>query len=87
MALGPVVAPLGRIALGGRNWEGFTNDPYLVGALVYETFSAMQESVIACTKHFIGYEQAYDTSVSINIDDQTMHEVCSTPFNACSGPW
>lgn len=24
--LGPVVGPLGRIALGGRNWEGFSND-------------------------------------------------------------
>lgn len=27
--LGPVVGPLGRVAAGGRNWEGFTNDPYL----------------------------------------------------------
>lgn len=24
--LGPVVSPLGRITLGGRNWEGFSND-------------------------------------------------------------
>lgn len=24
--LGPVVGPLGRVALGGRNWEGFSND-------------------------------------------------------------
>jgi len=23
VALGPVVGPLGRVALGGRNWEGF----------------------------------------------------------------
>lgn len=22
--LGPVVGPLGRVALGGRNWEGFS---------------------------------------------------------------
>lgn len=26
VALGPVVGPLGRVAEGGRNWEGFTND-------------------------------------------------------------
>jgi beta-glucosidase len=26
VAGGPVVGPLGRVALGGRNWEGFTND-------------------------------------------------------------
>jgi len=25
MALGPVVSPLGRDALGGRNWEGLRN--------------------------------------------------------------
>ena len=28
VALGPVVGPLGRVAKGGRNWEGFSNDPY-----------------------------------------------------------
>jgi beta-glucosidase len=26
VALGPVVGPLGRVALGGRNWEGFGAD-------------------------------------------------------------
>lgn len=37
VALGPVVGPLGKVAKGGRNWEGFSNDPYLSGRLVYET--------------------------------------------------
>lgn len=51
IALGPVVGPLGRVAEGGRNWEGFSNDPYLCGALVYETVQGMQSSgVAACTK-------------------------------------
>ncbi|QKD61980.2 glycoside hydrolase superfamily [Fusarium oxysporum Fo47] len=27
--LGPVFGPLGRVVEGGRNWEGFSNDPYL----------------------------------------------------------
>ena len=26
VALGPVVSPLGRVALGGRNWEGMRPD-------------------------------------------------------------
>jgi hypothetical protein len=26
VALGPVVGPLGRVAKGGRNWEGISND-------------------------------------------------------------
>lgn len=34
--LGPVVGPLGRVAEGGRNWEGFSNDPYLAGILTAE---------------------------------------------------
>lgn len=89
VALGPVVGPLGRIAEGGRNWEGFSNDPYLSGSLVHETIRGMQESVIACVKHFIGNEQetnrnptsdGLNTSVSSNIDDRTMHELYLWPF-------
>ncbi|KAJ5654072.1 hypothetical protein N7490_001075 [Penicillium lividum] len=86
VALGPVVGPAGRIALGGRNWEGFSNDPYLGGALAGETVRGLQENVIACVKHFLGYEQetnrnppllladSYNQSVSSNVDDKTMHE-------------
>ena len=51
VALGPVVGPLGRVAEGGRNWEGFTNDPYLGGALVAETVRGIQSNgVITSTK-------------------------------------
>jgi beta-glucosidase len=57
VALGPVVGPLGRIAKGGRNWEGFSNDPYLAGQLVGPAVEGLQESVVACVKHFIGNEQ------------------------------
>ncbi|KAG7876353.1 hypothetical protein KL938_004421 [Ogataea parapolymorpha] len=42
---------------GGRNWEGFSNDPYLSGALTGETIRVLQESVIACVKHLVAYEQ------------------------------
>lgn len=31
--LGPVAGPLGRSGYGGRNWEGFSPDPYLTGML------------------------------------------------------
>ncbi|KAI9045308.1 beta-glucosidase [Aspergillus affinis] len=89
VALGPVVGPLGRIARGGRNWEGFSNDPYLSGKLVYETITGMQESVIASVKHMIGNEQETDrnpsvylanASISSNIDDKTIHELYLWPF-------
>lgn len=58
IALGPVVGPIGRIAEGGRNWEGIFNDPYLCGALAFETVRGIQENgVVTSTKHFIGNEQ------------------------------
>ncbi|KAF4547819.1 Glycosyl hydrolase family 3 N terminal domain-containing protein 2 [Elsinoe fawcettii] len=92
--LGPVVGPLGRVAKGGRNWEGFTNDPYLAGSLVEPTVAGMQQSVIACVKHFIVNEQETNRnpflqgfipgfaneSVSSNVDDRTMHEAYLWPF-------
>lgn len=40
--LGPVVGPIGRVATGGRNWEGLGSDPYLAGALGAETILGTQ---------------------------------------------
>lgn len=60
--------------------------------MVYETIIGMQESVIACVKHWIGNEQETDRipprliegslnqSTSSNIDDKTMHELYMWPF-------
>ncbi|KAI0812884.1 glycoside hydrolase superfamily [Xylaria sp. FL0064] len=88
IALGPVVGPLGRIASSGRNWEGFSNDPYLCGTLAYQTVDGIQSTgVITSTKHFIANEQETNrnptgnvTAVSANIDDKTMHELYLWPF-------
>lgn len=93
IALGPVVAPLGRSAYDGRNWEGFSPDPYLTGVAADQTITGMQQSGIqACLKHFIGYEQETQRnpglspndvtieSVSSNMDDRTMHELYLWPF-------
>ena len=51
IALGPNAGPLGRIPLAGRNWEGFSVDPYLSGQLNAETVTGYQEAgVIANIK-------------------------------------
>lgn len=42
--LGPVVGPIGRVAESGRNWEGFSPDPYLSGELVQGTVKGIQEN-------------------------------------------
>ncbi|KAI1270152.1 beta-glucosidase M [Xylariaceae sp. FL1019] len=88
VALGPVVGPIGRVVRGGRNWEGFSVDPYLCGALAAETVIGVQsQGVITSTKHFIGNEQETNRqphdgveAVSSNIDDKTMHELYLWPF-------
>ncbi|CAK7235414.1 hypothetical protein SBRCBS47491_009285 [Sporothrix bragantina] len=87
--LGPVVGPVGRTVRGGRYWEGISVDPYLAGALVYETVTGTQQmGVITSTKHYIGNEQETNRnplssgvqSISSNIDDRTMHELYLWPF-------
>jgi beta-glucosidase len=56
--LAPVAGPLGRHPRGGRNWEGFSPDPYLTGKAMEESVVGMQEvGVQANAKHFIGNEQ------------------------------
>ncbi len=93
--LGPVAGPLGRSPEGGRNWEGFSPDPYLTGVAIAETIKGTQDAgVIACAKHFIGNEQEHfrqqpeatgygyniSEALSSNIDDTTMHELYLWPF-------
>ncbi|CAM1501300.1 Fc.00g104620.m01.CDS01 [Cosmosporella sp. VM-42] len=86
--LGPNAGPLGRTPLGGRNWEGFSVDPYLSGQLNAETIKGLQDAgVIASIKHLIGNEQEtlrrpYDgvDAASSNIDDKTLHEFYLWPF-------
>ncbi|KAI1645305.1 glycoside hydrolase family 3 protein [Daldinia loculata] len=88
VVLGPNAGPLGRTPLGGRNWEGFSVDPYLSGQLNAETIIGHQDAgVIANIKHFIANEQeTYRRpyfgveSVSANIDDKTLHELYLWPF-------
>lgn len=47
--LGPVIGPLGRTVLGGRMWEGFSVDPYLTGALAYETVKGIQSTGVGAS--------------------------------------
>ncbi|MCJ1397963.1 hypothetical protein MMC11_001159 [Xylographa trunciseda] len=91
--LGPVSGPIGRAPEGGRNWEGFSPDPFLSGVMMAQSVQGIQsQGVIACSKHYIGYEQEHfrqipqagfnnlTDSYSSNIDDVTMHELYLWPF-------
>ena len=93
--LGPSLGPLGRHALGGRNWEGYAADPYMMGKATAENVEGIQKAgVIACAKHYIvneqehfrqggearGYGYNVSEASSSNVDDKTMHEVYNWPF-------
>ncbi|KAI9166567.1 beta-glucosidase [Paramyrothecium foliicola] len=95
VALGPAAGPLGRMAAGGRNWEGFSVDPYMAGISFAQTIRGIQQAgVVATAKHWVGNEQEHhrqapesqgrgyniSESLSSNIDDKTMHEVYAWPF-------
>ncbi|KAF8160393.1 beta glucosidase [Mycena galopus ATCC 62051] len=87
VALGPMTN-MGRVAAGGRNWEGFGGDPFLSGVSTAMTIEGMQSAgVIATVKHYIGNEQEHfrggsesSQIYSSNIDDKTLHEVYLWPF-------
>ncbi|UQC91269.1 beta-glucosidase [Colletotrichum lupini] len=90
--LGPSTGPMGRAALGGRNWEGFGPDPYLAGITIENTITGMQSAgVQTCSKHYIANEQETQRSnttvngtvieaISSNVDDRTVHELYLWPF-------
>ncbi|KAK0616792.1 glycoside hydrolase family 3 protein [Immersiella caudata] len=88
IALGPVAGPLGRIARGGRNWEGLSNDPYLAGVGLGAITRGIQEAgVIATPKHWLLNEQEFrrrwsseGDAISSNVDDRALHELYVFPF-------
>ncbi|KAF0328301.1 beta-glucosidase 2 [Colletotrichum asianum] len=92
IALGPSSGPLGRHALGGRNWEGFSVDPYLSGVAMEQTVLGIQSmGVQTCSKHFLANEQELQRTytivdgkrlegISSNVDDRTIRELYAWSF-------
>lgn len=74
--LGPTVC-CHRSPLGGRNFEAFSEDPFLSGSLAVEYVKGLQsERVAATVKHFLGNEQ--DTrrfSVNETISERALRYV------------
>ncbi|RPA94948.1 thermostable beta-glucosidase [Choiromyces venosus 120613-1] len=82
IALGPVAGPLGRHPEGGRNWEGFSVDPWATGIAMWETVKGIQDAgVVATAKHYIGNEQEHfrqaDESNGFNTHRQIKESISS----------
>ena len=81
---------MGRCVYGGRNWEGFSPDPYLSGVAMELGVRGLQDAgVQAVPKHLIANEQeilrnplANATTgdiefeaLSSNVDDRTLRKL------------
>jgi beta-glucosidase len=73
-----------RVPQGGRNFEGFGEDPYLASRIAEAVVRGIQsQGIIATAKHYIDNDHETDRgSVSVVIDDRTQHEIYLPPFKA-----
>lgn len=83
MLLGPGVN-MKRSPLCGRNFEYFSEDPYLAGELAAAYVNGLQgEGVAACVKHFAANNQeTRRMSGSSEVDERTLHEIYLPAFEA-----
>ena len=83
MLLGPGLN-IKRSPLCGRNFEYFSEDPYLAGEMGAAYVQALQsKGVAACAKHFAcNNQETRRMSGSSNLDERTLHEIYLPAFEA-----
>lgn len=81
--LGPGMNIL-RSPLCGRNFEYFTEDPYLNSRMAVQYVKGLQDQNVAATlKHYAANNQEWDrNNVSSDIDERTLHEIYLPAFRA-----
>ena len=73
-----------RSTLNGRNFECYSEDPYLTSELAVAYVEGVQSLGVGATiKHFIGNESEYQrATMSSDIDERTLREIYMPPFEA-----
>jgi beta-glucosidase len=71
-----------RVALNGRNFEYFSEDPVLSGTIAGADVSGIQaQGTIATIKHYVANNSETNrTSVSADISDRALHEIYEKNF-------
>ena len=81
-----------RTPIAGRNFECYSEDPFLSGILASAYINGIQsKGVGACIKHFVANDQEYERfSISSEVDERTLREIYLEPFRIAirnSNPW
>lgn len=89
--LGPTVN-LQRTPLGGRNFECYSEDPYLTAYIARAFIQGVQSTGVgACIKHFVCNDSEFERhSMSSDVDARTLRELYLLPFEIAvrdARPW
>jgi beta-glucosidase len=81
-----------RTPIAGRNFECFSEDPFLSGMMAAAYINGIQsQGVGACIKHFIANDQEFErNSISSEVDERTLREIYLEPFRLAiraANPW
>src|SRR5512138_239482 len=89
--LGPGVN-MKRSPLGGRNFEYFSEDPYLAGEMAASLINGIQSKGVGTSlKHYAANNQEFQRfSISAEVDERTLREIYLTAFEKAvkqAQPW
>ncbi len=91
VVLGPG-ANMKRTPLCGRNFEYFSEDPYLAGEMAASFINGVQSKGVGTSlKHYAGNNQEYQRlSINVNVDERTLREIYLPAFERAvkkAQPW
>lgn len=81
-----------RSPLAGRNFECYSEDPFLTGALATAYIQGLQEQGVgACIKHFVCNDSEFERfSMSSDVPERALREIYLRPFEIAirkANPW
>lgn len=75
-----------RSPLAGRNFECYSEDPYLTARLAVAYIEGVQSTGVGCAvKHFVANDSEFERhTISSEVDEQTLREIYLAPFEAAA---